>query len=89
MYSCFLGGGGVGSEVGTVTHTCNTSNSKERQEFKAILGYKARSQSEYSLVVVVVHACNSQHLRGRGRWSSDFQDRLVYRMSSRTARATQ
>ena len=28
-------------------------------------------------------------MRGRGRWISEFQDSLVYRVSSRTARATQ
>jgi hypothetical protein len=28
-------------------------------------------------------------LGGRGRWISEFQDSLVYRVSSRTARATQ
>jgi hypothetical protein len=27
--------------------------------------------------------------RGRGRWISEFEDSLVYRVSSRTARATQ
>jgi hypothetical protein len=31
----------------------------------------------------------SQHLGGRGRWISEFEDSLVYRVSSRTARATQ
>ena len=29
----------------------------------------------------------SPHLGGRGRWSSKFEASLVYRMSSRTARA--
>jgi hypothetical protein len=28
-------------------------------------------------------------LRGRGRWISDFKASLVYKVSSRTARATQ
>jgi hypothetical protein len=28
-------------------------------------------------------------LGGRGRWISEFEDSLVYRVSSRTARATQ
>jgi hypothetical protein len=28
-------------------------------------------------------------LGGRGRWISEFKDSLVYRVSSRTARATQ
>jgi hypothetical protein len=31
----------------------------------------------------------SQHLGGKGRWISEFQASLVYRVSSRTARATQ
>jgi hypothetical protein len=31
----------------------------------------------------------SQHLGGRGRWISEFEASLVYRVSSRTARATQ
>jgi hypothetical protein len=31
----------------------------------------------------------SQHLEGRGRWISEFEASLVYRVSSRTARATQ
>jgi hypothetical protein len=35
-------------------------------------------------------AClSSQHLGGRGRWISEFEASLVYRVSSRTARATQ
>jgi hypothetical protein len=31
----------------------------------------------------------SQHLGGRGRWISEFEASLVFRVSSRTARATQ
>jgi hypothetical protein len=31
----------------------------------------------------------SQHLGGRGRWTSEFEASLVYKVSSRTARATQ
>jgi hypothetical protein len=31
----------------------------------------------------------SQHLGGRGRWISEFQASLAYRVSSRTARAIQ
>jgi hypothetical protein len=31
---------------------------------------------------------SSQHLGGRGRWISKFEASLVYRVSSRTARAT-
>jgi hypothetical protein len=37
---------------------------------------------------VVVHAFNP-HLGGRGRWISEFEANLVYKVSSRTARATQ
>jgi hypothetical protein len=32
---------------------------------------------------------SSQHSRGRGRWISEFEVSLVYRVSSRTARAIQ
>jgi hypothetical protein len=35
---------------------------------------------------VVAH---SQHMGGRGRWISEFEASLVYRVSSRTARASQ
>jgi hypothetical protein len=39
---------------------------------------------------VVAHAFNpSTSPRGRGRWISEFEASLVYRVSSRTARATQ
>jgi hypothetical protein len=38
---------------------------------------------------MVVHAFNPQHLGGRGRWISEFKASLVYRVSSRTAKATQ
>jgi hypothetical protein len=31
----------------------------------------------------------SQHLGSRGRWISEFEARLVYRVSSRSTRATQ
>jgi hypothetical protein len=38
---------------------------------------------------MVAHAFNpSQHLGGRGRRISEFEASLVYRVSSRTARAT-
>ena len=37
---------------------------------------------------VVAHAFNPQHLGGRGRWISEFEASLIYRGSSRTARAT-
>ena len=38
---------------------------------------------------VVVHACNPSTLGGRGRRISEFEASLVYRVSSRTARAIQ
>jgi hypothetical protein len=37
--------------------------------------------------VVVAHTF--KHLGGRGRWISEFKASLVYKVSSRTARATQ
>jgi hypothetical protein len=41
-------------------------------------------------VAVVVHAFNpSTLLGGRGRWISEFKASLVYKVSSRTVRATQ
>jgi hypothetical protein len=44
---------------------------------------------ENKLPGVVVRAFKSQHLGGRGRQISEFQASLVYKVSSRTARATQ
>ena len=38
---------------------------------------------------MVVDACNPSTLGGRGRWISEFEASLVYRVSSRTASATQ
>ena len=38
---------------------------------------------------VVTHACNPSTLGGRGRRISEFEASLVYRVSSRTARAIQ
>jgi hypothetical protein len=38
---------------------------------------------------VVAHAFNPSMLGGRGRQISEFEASLVYRVSSRTARATQ
>jgi hypothetical protein len=32
---------------------------------------------------------HTQHLGGRGKWISEFEDSLVYRVSSRTARDTE
>jgi hypothetical protein len=37
----------------------------------------------------VAHVFNYQHLGGRGRQISEFEASLVYRVSFRTARATQ
>jgi hypothetical protein len=39
--------------------------------------------------VVVAHAFNPSTWGGRGRWISEFEARLAYRVSSRTARAIQ
>ena len=38
---------------------------------------------------MVAHAFNPQHLGSRGRWISEFEASLDYRVSSRAARATQ
>jgi hypothetical protein len=38
---------------------------------------------------VVVQAFNPSTWEARGRWSSEFEARLVYRVSSRTPRDTQ
>ena len=38
---------------------------------------------------MVAHAFNPQHLGGTGRQISEFEASLVYRVSSRTARAIQ
>jgi hypothetical protein len=38
---------------------------------------------------VIDKHCETQHLGGRGRQISEFEASLVYRVSSRTARATQ
>ena len=35
----------------------------------------------------MAHACNPSTLGGRGRWISELEASLVYRVSSRTARA--
>jgi hypothetical protein len=48
----------------------------------------AAKEGCYVLGSGVAHL-KSQHLRGRGRWISEFEASLVYRVSSRTARATQ
>jgi hypothetical protein len=38
---------------------------------------------------VVVHAFNPSTWGGRGKWISEFEASLVYKVSSRTAKATQ
>jgi hypothetical protein len=38
---------------------------------------------------VVAHTFNPSNSGGRGRWISEFKASLVYKVSSRTARATQ
>jgi hypothetical protein len=38
---------------------------------------------------MVAHTFNPRTLGGRGRWISEFKVSLVYRVSSRTARAIQ
>ena len=50
-----------------------------------------RKQNEGVSLAVVLHSFKSQHFRGRGRgrWISEFEASLLYRVSSRTARATQ
>jgi hypothetical protein len=45
-------------------------------------------QKEKQSQAVVAHAFNHRHLGGRGRRISEFQTSLVYRVSSRTTRAT-
>jgi hypothetical protein len=42
-----------------------------------------------SLTIQETRGRESQHLGGRSRWISEFKASLVYRVSSRTARATQ
>jgi hypothetical protein len=43
---------------------------------------------EYGLSVLRNSITIEKHLGGRGRWISEFEASLVYRVSSRTARAT-
>jgi hypothetical protein len=43
----------------------------------------------YVCIVVSVWVCIHVACGGRGRWISEFEGSLVYRVSSRTARATQ
>ena len=51
--------------------------------------YVYHSQKVLTRRAVVVHACNPSTLGGRGRRISEFEASLVYRVSSRIARATQ
>jgi hypothetical protein len=44
---------------------------------------------DMSLTIQETRGRESQHLGGRSRWISEFKASLVYRVSSRTARATQ
>jgi hypothetical protein len=53
-----------------------------------------RTPMDYSLRETIdkwdlIKLKSSQHLGGRGRWISEFEASLAYRVSSRTARATQ
>ena len=53
---------------------------------------KTKSKKEKKSIIcraVVAHTCNPSTLGGRGRQISEFEASLVYRVSSRTARATQ
>ena len=38
---------------------------------------------------MVAHACNPSTLGGRGEWIYEFKASLIYKVSSRTAKATQ
>ena len=50
---------------------------------------KAVNESHSISQAVVAHAFNPSTLGGRGRWISEFKASLVYRVTSRTSRATQ
>jgi hypothetical protein len=45
--------------------------------------------SLFCLKISLLKVVLSQHVGGRSRWISEFEASLVYRVSSRTARATQ
>jgi hypothetical protein len=47
----------------------------------------AHLKESYKLASGGAHL-SSQHLGGRGRWISEFEASLVYKVSSKTARAT-
>ena len=50
---------------------------------------KSKDKEQGFWWAVVAHACNPSTLGGRGRQISEFEASLVYRVSSRTARAIQ
>ena len=50
---------------------------------------KNKTKKSTSSQLVVAHFCSPSTLEGRGRWISEFEASLDYRVSSRTARATQ
>ena len=50
---------------------------------------KTLTKTSYDCQAVVAHTFNPSTLGGRGRRISEFEVSLVYRVSSRTARATQ
>jgi hypothetical protein len=64
------------------------NNKKERRRRKK---EEKKENKKFSQVVVVsVHSFKSQHSGGRGRWISViFEANLLYRMSSKTAKAMQ
>jgi hypothetical protein len=54
------------------------------------MDWEARSVTkQFYKLGMVAHAFNPRHLGGRGRRISEFEASLVYRVSSRTARAIQ
>ena len=57
----------------------------KKTQMKANLGNRKLRKSQ----AVVAHACNPSTLGGKGRRISEFEASLVYRVSSRKARATQ
>jgi hypothetical protein len=48
-----------------------------------------KNKNTFCSQAVVAHAFNPSTLEAEGRWISEFEDSLVYKVSSRTARATQ
>lgn len=65
--------------------TINTYTMNEAKFFTC----SSKQEIKNARVGLVVHTCNSQHLRGRDRWSSfKFKARLLCLVISRSARAT-